>query len=57
MIAALLHSVFDGWSIVAGDEGGVLSTGVLLHKLPESLASGVILRAALRSMNLFAPAR
>lgn len=56
IVAALLHSVFDGWVMVAGDAresiGSALAAGVLLHKIPESFAYGVILRAALRSRQL-----
>jgi zinc transporter ZupT len=53
--ATMIHSVFDGWMLAADGDGriaavkGALVAGVLLHKLPESLAYGVILRAALRS--------
>jgi zinc transporter ZupT len=54
IIAATLHSVFDGWILIAGQAGSAdsvspLAAGVLLHKIPESLAYGVILRAAVRS--------
>lgn len=54
IIAAVLHSTFDGWALALGENGtaglrGAIAAGVLLHKLPESLAYGVILRAALRS--------
>lgn len=51
--AALIHSVFDGWALVASrylsyaSALDSLALGVLLHKLPESIAYGVILRAAL----------
>jgi zinc transporter ZupT len=49
--ATLIHSLFDGWALVAGSQSMMraLSLGVMLHKLPEGLACGVILRAALRS--------
>jgi zinc transporter ZupT len=53
--AALLHSFFDGWVLAAGNEQGVgpvgpaILLGVALHKLPEGLAFGVIVRAALKS--------
>jgi zinc transporter ZupT len=53
--AAMVHSIFDGWALAAGYAetatrvGAAISAGVLIHKLPESLAYGVILRAALRS--------
>lgn len=53
IVAALLHSLFDGWVLVAGHEreavGGAIAAGVLIHKIPESFAYGVILRAASRS--------
>jgi zinc and cadmium transporter len=52
VIAAVLHSLFDGWALAAGyDDPGAraLSIGVAVHKLPEGLALGVILRAALPS--------
>ena len=55
IVAALLHSIFDGWALAVGYERevagvrGVMAAGILLHKLPESLAYGVILRAALKS--------
>jgi zinc transporter ZupT len=48
VVAAVIHSVFDGWTLVAGNSTAV-AYGVLLHKLPETLAFGVILRAALGS--------
>lgn len=48
ILAVAIHSLFDGWALVIGG-GRALSYGVLLHKLPESIAFGVILRAALRS--------
>jgi zinc transporter ZupT len=53
--AAMIHSSFDGWALAAGyleaatRFGVAISLGVIVHKLPESLAYGVILRAALRS--------
>jgi zinc transporter ZupT len=53
--AALLHSLFDGWALAAGQDpaghnfGHAISLGVALHKLPEGVAFGVILRAALQS--------
>jgi zinc transporter ZupT len=53
LAAALIHSLFDGWTLAAGTEmmpsGSALALGVVIHKIPESLAFGVILRAALRS--------
>ncbi len=51
--AALVHSLFDGWTLAAGSGllavAPALTAGVMIHKIPESLAFGVILRAALRS--------
>ncbi len=55
IIAALLHSFFDGWMLAAGNDrssgpvGPAILLGVALHKLPEGLAFGVIVRAALKS--------
>ena len=55
IIAALLHSFFDGWMLAAGNEAGAgplgpaILLGVALHKLPEGVAFGVIVRAALNS--------
>jgi zinc transporter ZupT len=55
IFAALLHSTFDGWALAAGLDaserglGSALSLGVALHKLPEGIAFGVILRAAMKS--------
>jgi zinc transporter ZupT len=53
--AAMIHSIFDGWMLAVGQvqpsihAGNAMAAGVLLHKIPESLAYGVILRAALQS--------
>jgi zinc transporter ZupT len=53
--AAIVHSMLDGWGIAASRENGSGSAGmavflgVALHKIPEGLAYGAILRAALRS--------
>ncbi len=53
LAAFALHSFIDGWSVVASEEfaglGLPILIGVTLHKAPEGLALGVILRAALRS--------
>jgi zinc transporter ZupT len=56
IVAAALHSVFDGYMFALGQGSGpgaaaahAVSAGIFLHKLPEALAFGVILRAALRS--------
>ncbi len=53
--AACLHAFLDGLGISAGlgeDAGGfgtVLAAGVILHKIPEGVALGVMLRASMRS--------
>jgi zinc transporter ZupT len=50
IIAAVLHSLFDGWAIASSyndPAGQALTVGIAVHKLPEGLALGVILRAAL----------
>lgn len=53
--AAMLHSLFDGWALVASGESGVgelgraISAGVILHKLPEAVSFGVIVKAAIGS--------
>jgi zinc and cadmium transporter len=55
IVAAMLHGVFDGWALAAGHDGGAgamgsaISMGVAVHKIPEALALGVILRAAIKS--------
>ena len=55
ILAAFLHNVFDGWMLAAGNEQGAgaagsgILLGVAIHKLPEGLAFGVIVRAAMKS--------
>ncbi len=55
IVAAALHSVVDGWGAAAsrgsGSDGLGLAflLGIGIHKVPEGLALGVILRAALHS--------
>jgi zinc and cadmium transporter len=55
MVAATLHSIVDGWGVAASRDSGSESlgmaflVGVGIHKVPEGLAFGVILRAALKS--------
>jgi zinc transporter ZupT len=55
VVAAVVHSLLDGWGIAASREEGsgslglAVFLGVALHKIPEGLAYGAILRAALRS--------
>jgi zinc transporter ZupT len=52
--AAFIHSMFDGWAVMAGmsGEGELLARavaiGVAVHRLAEGLAFGVILRAAMK---------
>jgi zinc transporter ZupT len=51
-----VHNLFDGWMLAHGywhaAEGGhAVTAAVLLHKLPECVAFGVILAAALPSRN------
>ena len=53
LIAAGLHSALDGWSVSAangsGHLGGPFIMAIAIHKIPEGLALGVIVRAALDS--------
>jgi zinc transporter ZupT len=55
VIAAAIHSTLDGWSIVtaqAAVSAGVrlaLPLAMVLHKIPEGIALGAILRAAVAS--------
>lgn len=55
VLASGLHSFMDGWSLVASRQNPsqalqfAFLLGVTLHKLPEGLALGTILRASLRS--------
>ena len=55
LIAASLHSFFDGWSLAVSQQKGFESLrlpfllGIGVHKLPEGLALGAILMAALGS--------
>lgn len=53
IVAGCLHSFMDGFGMAAAQRTGGMATavvlGVLLHKIPEGLAYGAILRAALRS--------
>jgi zinc transporter ZupT len=54
-VAASIHAFLDGLGIVgayqesAGGLGTSVMVGVMLHKVPEGVALGVMLRAALRS--------
>lgn len=53
LTAAALHSVLDGWTLAASRETHTLGTallfGIAIHKLPEGIALGVIVRAATQS--------
>ena len=55
VIATLIHSLFDGWALTAARDshfhgvGQAISVALWLHKLPESIAFGVVLKGALRS--------
>jgi zinc transporter ZupT len=55
IVAASLHSIVDGWGVAASRDSGsealgmAFLVGVGIHKIPEGLAFGVILRAALKS--------
>lgn len=54
LIAASLHALFDGWAIAAsglatGGERVTLPLALVLHKLPEGLALGGILKSAMRN--------
>lgn len=56
LVAAAAHCFLDGWliqaSLVAGGQrqmtAGIIA-GIVLHKIPEGLALGVMLRSALKS--------
>ena len=53
LIAAALHSFFDGWSLAVSNQQGYESlktaflVGIGVHKLPEGLALGALLMAAI----------
>jgi zinc transporter ZupT len=54
VIAALVHSTLDGWGIGMsqgreGELGAAFLVGALVHKIPEGLAYGSILRASMRT--------
>ncbi|HYL37409.1 MAG TPA: hypothetical protein VEV17_15955 [Bryobacteraceae bacterium] len=55
LIAAGLHSFFDGWSLVVSQQRGfetlkiAFLAGIGVHKLPEGLALGALLLAAIGS--------
>jgi zinc transporter ZupT len=62
LLASGLHSFMDGWSLAASRQRGfedlqtVFLVGIALHKLPEGLALGGILRASMSSWLKVAPA-
>lgn len=54
LIAIAIHSFLDGWGLAASAQGSefvklVFLLGIALHKLPEGLALGAIVRASLAS--------
>ena len=55
IVAAAVHSALDGWSIVTAEGAALpgvrlaLPLAVVLHKIPEGIALGAILRAAVMS--------
>jgi zinc transporter ZupT len=53
LIAAALHAALDGWSSGAGTDAGhfgkMLNLAIAVHKLPEGLALGLIVRASMHS--------
>ena len=52
LIASGLHSFLDGWLLPAAQQsalGPAFVWGIALHKIPEGLALGVIVRAAMSS--------
>jgi zinc transporter ZupT len=53
LIAAAVHSALDGWSVSAADGSAHLGMpfvlAIAIHKIPEGLALGVIVRAAMAS--------
>lgn len=51
LIATAIHSFFDGWALAAAQNAARegIWAGVILHKMPESFAFGILMRAAMRS--------
>jgi zinc transporter ZupT len=54
LLAVGLHAVLDGWSISASTDGNMhlneaFGLAIAIHKIPEGLALGVIVRSALSS--------
>ncbi len=58
LLAASVHCVFDGWALVVSTEKGTsdlgraLITAVLVHKVPEGIVMGILLRSAIRKRGL-----
>lgn len=58
LVASGVHSFFDGWSLAVANEKGfetlrvAFVTGIAVHKLPEGLALGALLLAAIGSPGL-----
>jgi len=56
VIATSIHAFIDGWSMVLAQGGSdslrsTVPFAVLLHKIPEGLALGVMLRASLKALS------
>ena len=55
LIAVGIHCVFDGWALALSQQAGLgdlrrtLLLGLLVHKIPEGLVLGFMLRAAMRT--------
>ncbi len=55
VVATSIHAFIDGWGMTVAQNAGVgsmrtaIPIAVLLHKIPEGLALGVMLRASLKS--------
>ncbi len=53
LVASALHSALDGWSVAAANGAAGIAapfvTAIAIHKIPEGLALGVIMRAAVSS--------
>ena len=54
--ATALHAFVDGWGLVAsrgqGNVSGAVAVAILLHKAPEGLALGAMLRASSRGASM-----
>ena len=51
LAATAIHSTFDGWALAAAHAAGRqgIWAGVLVHKIPECIVFGIVLRAAMKS--------